>query len=161
MGRARAVIELPAQVSAAEALWYDVRRWPSFVDGFAHVDKTEGDWPREGARVRWASLPNGRGLVQERVVRYEVRAGQTVEVEDPQLTGTQVVTFTPKPESTSELEIVLDYRLKNRTPFTPVVDALFVRRALNDMLRRTLARFRRELRGDLELEREGTAPVGR
>ena len=161
MGRARATIELPAQVSAAEELWYDVRRWPSFVDGFAHLEKAEGEWPREGARVRWASLPNGRGLVQERVVRYEVRAGQTVEVEDPKLTGTQVVKFTPKPESTCELEITLDYRLKDSNPFTPVVDALFVRRALNDMLRRTLARFRRELRSDLDLEREVDAPVER
>jgi hypothetical protein len=32
-----------------------------------------------------------------------------------------------------------------------VVDALFVRRAFNDALRRTLSRFRRELQADREL----------
>ena len=37
MGRARATIDLPVQVSAAEALWYDVQRWATFVDGFGHV----------------------------------------------------------------------------------------------------------------------------
>jgi len=154
MGRARASVDLPARLSEAEALWYDVARWASFVDGFAHLAKQEGDWHRRGARLIWDSTPDGRGRVIERVTAYEVRSGQTVEVEDPKLIGTQTVTFTPKPESTSEIELVLDYRLKARTPFTPLVDALFVRRALNDMLRRTLARFRRELRGDLELERE-------
>ena len=154
MGKARAKIELPAQVSVAEALWYDLRRWPAFVDGLHHIEKVEGDWPEDGARVRWQSTPDGRGLVEERVVRYEVRSGQTVEVEDPRIAGTQTVSFTPKPEGASEIAIELDYRLKNWNPFTPVVDALFIRRAFNDALRRTLGRFKHELQGDLRLERD-------
>ena len=151
MGAARAQIDLPAQVSAAEALWYDVQRWPSFVDGFSHVAKLEGDWPRAGARLVWDSTREGRGRVSERVVAYEVRSGQTVEVEDPRITGTQTVTFTPRPEGTSRLDLVLDYRIKGANPLTPVVDVLFIRRAFNDALRRTLSRFRYELRADLEL----------
>ena len=98
MGRARAKIDLPTQVSAAEALWYDLQRWPAFVDGFHHVAKLEGDWPEAGARLLWDSTPAGRGRVVERVARYEVRSGQTVEVEDPKLTGTQTVSFTPNSE---------------------------------------------------------------
>ena len=151
MGKARAKIDLPAQVSAAEALWYDVQRWPSFVDGFSHVAKLEGDWPRTGARLIWDSTREGRGRVSERVVAYEVRSGQTVEVEDPRITGMQTVTFTPRPEGTSRLELELRYAIKDANPLTPVVDSLFIRRAFNDALRRTLARFRHELRGDLEL----------
>jgi uncharacterized membrane protein len=151
MGKARAKIDLPAQVSTAEALWYDVQRWPSFVDGFSHVAKLEGDWPRTGARLVWDSTREGRGRVSERVVAYEVRSGQTVEVEDPRITGTQTVTFTPRPEGTSRLELELRYAIKDANPLTPVVDSLFIRRAFNDALRRTLARFRHELRGDLEL----------
>ncbi|MFM9735696.1 hypothetical protein, partial [Streptomyces niveiscabiei] len=61
MGRAKASIDLPAQVSAAEALWYDVQRWPMFVDGFKAVVKREGEWPHEGARLQWDSVPAGRG----------------------------------------------------------------------------------------------------
>jgi hypothetical protein len=151
MGKARAQIDLPVQVSTAEALWYDVQRWPSFVDGFSHVAKLDGDWPRAGSRLVWDSTREGRGRVSERVVTYEVRAGQTCEVEDPRITGTQTVTFTPQPEGTSRLELELHYRIKDSNPLTPVVDVLFIRRAFNDALRRTLQRFRHELRGDLEL----------
>ncbi len=157
MSRARAAIELDAQVSAAEALWYDLRRWPSFLDGFGHVAKLEGPWPDTGARLLWDSTRGGRGRVVERVVAYEVRTGQTVEVEDPKITGTQRVSFSPREGGGSRMELELDYRLKDRTPFTPLVDALFVRRAFNDALRRTLVRFRRELAVDVELE-AGSAP---
>jgi hypothetical protein len=153
VARAKASITLPAQVSAAERLWYDVDRWAAFVDGFHHVEKVEGDWPDAGARVRWTSTPDGRGLVNEHVVRYEVRAGQTVEVEDPQILGTQTVTFTPKPEGASQLTIELDYRLKGASPLN-FLTAFFVRRAFTDSLRRTLGRFRRELQGELVLEDE-------
>jgi hypothetical protein len=155
MGRAHAQIDLPAQVSAAEALWYDVERWPAFVDGFSHVARLEGDWPRAGSRLVWDSTRDGRGRVSERVVAYEVRSGQTVEVEDPRITGTQTVTFTPQGDGASRLELELRYRIKDANPLTPVVDALFVRRAFTDALRRTLARFRHELRAEREL-REGT-----
>jgi uncharacterized membrane protein len=155
MGTASATQELPGPVSAAEALWYDQRRWPSFVDGFAHVQKSEGDWPKDGARIIWQSGPDGRGTVAERVTRYEVRSGQTVEIEDPRITGEQKVTFKPAEDGRSTITVELTYRLKERTPFTPIVDALFVRRAMTDAIRRTLARFARELRGDLELERGG------
>ena len=153
MAKARASIELPAQVSAAEALWYDVARWPAFVDGLHHIEKLQGDWPLAGARVRWKSTPDGRGLVEERVTRYEVRSGQTCEVEDPRIAGTQTVTFTPKAEGRSEIAVELDYRIKNLNPVTGVLSSFFVRRAFNDALRRTLGRFRRELQGDLSLER--------
>jgi hypothetical protein len=153
VGRARAGIELEAQVSEAEALWYDVARWPSFVDGFAHVAKLEGDWPRAGARLIWTSVPDGRGRVVERVLRYEVRAGQTVEVEDERMQGEQNVTFTPTGAGTSRIDLELTWTLKQSHPLVPLVDLLFVRRAFSDALARTLARFRRELRGDLELAR--------
>jgi hypothetical protein len=148
VGRARAGIDLPAQVSAAEALWYDTSRWPAFIDGFAHVAKVEGDWPRTGARLVWDSVHAGRGRVVERVVRYEVRSGQTLEVEDPRITGVQTVTFTPRGSGASHLDLELRYALKDPTPVTPVVDLLFVRRAFNDALRRTVTRFHRELRAE-------------
>jgi hypothetical protein len=151
LGKARAEIEVPGPISELEALWYDTSRWPSFVDGFHHVLKLEGEWPREvGARVLWSSVPDGRGAVQERVVRYEVRASQTVEVEDPRITGTQTVTFEATEEGACRMSLELDYRLKQGGPFAPIVDALFVRRAFRDALRRTLSRFARELRADRE-----------
>jgi uncharacterized membrane protein len=152
MSTAKASVDLDAQASAAERLWYDVQRWPSFVDGFGHVAKVEGDWPDAGARLTWTSTPDGRGRVVERVTSYVVRSGQTAEVEDEQIEGTQRVRFTPREGGGCTMELELEYRIKARTPFTPVVDRLFVRRAFRESLRRTLARFRRELAYDLELE---------
>ncbi len=150
MGSVAAEIEVDGPVGAAEALWYDTVRWPSFVDGFHHVVKVEGDWPRSG-RILWNSTPNGRGLVQERVTAYEVRAGQTVEVEDPRLTGTQSVAFHDAGDGRCVVALELRYRLKQGGPLAGAVDALFVRRAVRDALRRTLSRFARELRADREL----------
>ncbi len=157
MSRARASIELDAQVSAAERLWYDIRRWPSFVDGFGHLAKLEGDWPDAGARVTWNSTPDGRGRVVERVTSYIVRSGQTVEVEDPRIEGVQHVRFAPREGGGCRMELELDYRIKDPNLFTPLVDLLFVRRAFGDALRRTLSRFQRELVVDIELE-AGSAP---
>jgi hypothetical protein len=137
-------------VAEAEALWYDHRRWASFVDGFGHVVKVEGDWPAAGARVVWDSTPAGRGRVTERVVEHRPREGQVLEVEDPRMRGTQRVGFAPA-ESATQLSLELDYRLKQANPLTPLVDLLFIRRALRDSLRRTLTRFGRELAGDREL----------
>ena len=142
--RALARTALPGRVSDAEALWYDERRWPAFVDGFSHVTRREGEWPHVGAVVLWASTPGGRGLVREEVTAYAVRAGCTTRIEDESITGTQTVAFAP-----GAMTLELDFALKQRNALT----ALFVRRAFADSLRRTLARFARELRGDLELTR--------
>jgi uncharacterized membrane protein len=150
VGKASAHLDLPTAVSTAEALWYDTTRWPAFVDGLHHIEKIEGEWPRPGARLVWDSVPDGRGRVIERVVHYEVRAGQVLEIEDARITGRQSVTFTPRSSSECRLGIELTYRIKDANVLTPVVDALFVRRAFTDALARTLSRFRHELRAETE-----------
>jgi hypothetical protein len=138
--KARAEHPLPGRVSDAEALWYDTRRWPAFVDGFGHVVRLEGDWPRAGARLIWDSVPNGRGRVIEEVVEHETRVGQTVAVEDGRLEGTQSVRF-----GDGVIVLELDFKLKGRTP---LLTPFFVRRAFRDSLGRTLSRFARELRAE-------------
>jgi len=138
--KARAEHPLPGRISDAEALWYDTRRWPAFVDGLGHVAKLEGDWPRAGARVVWDSVPNGRGRVIEEVLEHETRVGQTVAVEDARLEGTQRVRF-----GDGVVVLELEFTLKGRTP---LLTPLFVRRAFRDSLARTLSRFARELRAE-------------
>jgi len=138
--KARAEHPLPGRISDAEALWYDTRRWPAFIDGLGHVAKLEGDWPRAGARVVWDSVPNGRGRVLEEVLEHETRVGQTVAVEDARLEGTQRVRF-----GDGVVVLELEFTLKGRTP---LLTPLFVRRAFRDSLARTLSRFARELRSE-------------
>ena len=152
MGRAKASIEVPGLASDAEALWYDPVRWAAWVDGFGHVVELSEDWPAAGT-LQWNSTPGGRGRVLETVTAYEPRLGQTLAVEDGRVRGSQRVEFTPGPEAVS-VALTLDYELKQRNALTWLVDALFVRRAIAASLRRTLARFARERRGDMELEAE-------
>jgi len=151
MARVRASIEVPALASEAETLWYDTSRWPTFIDGLHHVARLEGDWPRPGARVVWDSNPGGRGRVQERVSTYVARDGQTLEVEDETLRGTQRVTFAPT-ERGVVVALELRYELKSERPAKAVFDLLFVRRPQRESLERTLRRFRTEVAA----EREGS-----
>ena len=100
----------------------------------------------------WQSTPAGRGRVLERVTEYEPRLGQTAQIDDPKMTATQRVAFTPKDDGV-ELSLSLDYTLKEGGPLKPFTDFFFIRRAIGDALRRTVTRFARELRADAELER--------
>lgn len=131
-------------VHEAEQLWYDTDRWPTWVDGLAHVAKVDGQWPEVGSKVVWDSFPAGRGRVVERVVAYEARAGQALEVEDESIRGRQSVVFSPLQERV-EVELALEYEIKKRSVFTPVVDLLFIRRAMLTSLGSTLSRFGVEL----------------
>jgi hypothetical protein len=140
-----AAVTVPGQVVEAEELWYDQHRWAAWIDGFGHVAKLEGEWPEVGARLLWDSRPQGRGRVAERVTAYEPRGGQTVEVEDERLHGTQTVTFEPDGAQV-RVSLTLQYRLKSANP---LVDLLFIRRALRDSLRRTLTRFGHERRAEV------------
>src|SRR3954470_13151392 len=116
----RATVDVGVLASDAEALWYDTRRWPTFVDGLAHVAKVEGDWPREG-RVLWDAKVDGRGRVDERVIEHEARVGQTVSVEDDKITGTQRVEFQPADDG-CKVTLTLDYRLKMDPPQRQLID---------------------------------------
>jgi hypothetical protein len=152
MSRIGVRTQVEGSVGEAEELWYDPRRWPNFLDGFGHVVKVDGEWPRAGARAVWDSTPAGRGRVSEEVVEHEPGAGQELAVEDPRLRGAQRVSFLAR-EGGTEVRLELEYRLKERNPLTPLIDLLFIRRALRDSLRRTLARFGHELAADRELLR--------
>ena len=142
MGRVKAEVTVSALASAAEVLWYDTSRWPTFVDGLAHVEKVEGDWPRAG-RVLWDAKVDGRGRVDERVVSHEARTGQTLAIEDEKLTGTQTVEFHPTDDG-CRIVLTLTYTLKMDPPSRQVID-FFARRPLKDSLKRTLRRFQQEL----------------
>jgi hypothetical protein len=150
VGRASASTIVPGRLAEAEDLWYDRHRWPSWVDGFGHVVKLEGEWPDVGARLLWQSPPKGRGLVQEHVQAFEARVGQTLEVEDERLRGLQSVAFEADGDQV-RVTLALDYELKEPGILSPLVDRLFIRRSLTDSLRRTLSRFANERRAEVDL----------
>ena len=118
-------------------------RWATFVDGFGHVDRLDDTWPEPPAKLVWKSVPGGRGTVTEKVTRALPGAIHQAVVFEERLDGTQTITFAPVDEATY-VELELDYTVSVGGPLKPVVDALFIKRAQNDALARTLRRFRTE-----------------
>ena len=139
MRRASARAALPLAPADALGLWADVERWPSFVEGFARRLELTEAWPEPGARVVWESTPDGRGRVTETVVDSTDERFAT-QVFEKALIGTQTLRVLPAPDG-SEAELSLEYELARYGPLSGIADALFIRRALRDALRRTLVRF--------------------
>ena len=139
MRRASARAALPLTPSEALALWADVERWPSFVEGFARQLELTETWPEPGGRVVWESTPDGRGRVTETVTNSAPDRFST-QVFEEALVGTQTLRALPASDG-SEVELSLEYELAKYGPLRGVADALFIRRALRDALRRTLFRF--------------------
>ena len=120
-------------------LWSDTGRWATFVEGFARLLERSADWPAPESRVVWESTPGGRGRVTEKVTESGPEGFATMVFEDA-LAGRQTLRAIPAGEG-SEVQLSLEYTLTRYGPFGPIADALFIRRALRDALRRTLARF--------------------
>jgi Polyketide cyclase / dehydrase and lipid transport len=137
--RAAARASVPLSPADVVRLWSDVDRWPSFVEGFARRLELREPWPEPGGRVVWESNPTGRGRVTETVVEREDDRFST-QVFEPALAGTQTLRAVPASDG-AEVELSLEYELARYGPLRGVADALFIRRALRDALRRTLSRF--------------------
>jgi uncharacterized membrane protein len=143
VGVARAATLVPIPPGEAYDLWTDVSRWPTFVDGFGHPERLDDEWPAVGAKIVWKGVPGGRGAVTEKVTKDQPGVLHEVVVFEEKLDGTQRVTFTPDEEGT-RVDLELDYKVSVGGPLRPVVDTLFIRRAQNDALARTLRRFATE-----------------
>ena len=145
MAATSAARRVELDLEGAWALWTDLRRWPTFVEGFAHVAEQSGEWPAEGAKIIWTSTPGGRGRVTEKVSQSERPLAFATRVHEDALAGTQLVSFTPAEDGRTRVEIKLEYELaKGGALRGPLADLLFIRRALNQALQRTLARFAAE-----------------
>jgi hypothetical protein len=141
---ARASQIFAGTIAEAEQCWYDTSRWSLWVDGLDRVLGVEGQWPSAGSTVTWESGPAGRGRVVERVIAYEPLRGQALEVQDNSIRGRQSVTFTPAAPGV-EVALTLEYELLHRSIVTPIVDPLFIKRAMAASLGITVSRFGAEL----------------
>jgi hypothetical protein len=134
---ARGTVPLPP--AEALALWTNLERWPTFIEGFAHVIECSPGWPAEGERVSWESSPGGRGRVTEKVVERHPDRFTTMVFESA-LMGRQTLRAVSHSVG-AEVELSLEYTLVKYGPLSVVADALFIRRALRDALARTVSRF--------------------
>jgi hypothetical protein len=125
----------------AEQLWYDRSRWPSWIAGFAALQKLGEEWPLEGARRVWVTRPQGRGLISETVRSYVAGDGQALEFEDAKVRGVQRVRFESDGTRT-RVTVTLDLETKGRIP---PARRWWLRRQFRGELERTLERFSYEL----------------
>jgi hypothetical protein len=143
---ASAAAEVPLAPEAALRLWTDLSRWPSFVEGFARAVEVDPDWPAADSRVIWESVPAGRGRVTEKVAEGAPGSFATLIFED-RMAGRQ--TFRAiESEGGARVELIVEYTLTKYGPLGALADAIFIRRALRDSLRRTVERFRVEAEED-------------
>ena len=146
MRTASAISSVPLPPPEALRLWSDVDRWSTFVEGFARQVERSPEWPAKGARVVWESNPEGRGRVTETVTESTADSFST-QIFEEALIGTQTLQAVPA-EAGSQVQLSLEYELVKYGPLRGVADAIFIRRALRDALRRTLFRF--EIEADEE-----------
>ena len=144
MAATSAVRHVELDPGHAWALWTDVRRWPTFVEGFSSVIEQSGDWPTQGAKIVWMSTPGGRGRVTEKVTVAEPAARFETLVFEEAMNGKQLVSFARADDGRTRVELRIDYELAQRGPLRALADVLFIRRALTQALHRTLARFATE-----------------
>ena len=149
MRTASAITAVPLPPDDALRLWIDVDRWTSFVEGFARQLSLTPEWPAKGARIVWESNPDGRGRVTETVTANQPDRFSTQVFED-RLMGIQTFQVAPADDG-SEVALSLDYELTGHGPLRGVADAIFIRRALRDSLRRTLFRFEIEAEEEAQL----------
>jgi hypothetical protein len=124
-----------------EQLWHDRSRWASWIDGFASLEKLEGEWPLEGSRRVWVTRVGGRGMVMERTTAHRAGDGQTMAFEDERVRGEQVVRFETDGRRT-RITVTFGFECKERTPPARV---WWLRRGLRQAWERSLARFSYEL----------------
>ena len=142
MGLARESVELDLAPEQAFELWTDLRRWPSFIDGFARIKREDPNWPHPGAKITWESIPGGRGSVTEKVTQSLPGNAFATQVLEEALTGTQSIRFESGDDpDTTFAELTLDYELTQAGRLSRITDFLFIRRAQSDALKRTLRRF--------------------
>ena len=149
MRRASARATVPLTPPEVLGLWSDVERWPSFVEGFARRLEVSETWPEPGGRVVWESTPDGRGRVTETVTERAADRFST-QIYEEALAGTQTLRALPASDG-SEVELSLEYELSRYGPLRGLADAIFIRRALRDALRRTLFRFGLEAQEEAQL----------
>lgn len=136
-----AASDVPLSPERAGALWRDLNRWPSFVEGFGRLVDQRGEWPAVDSRVVWESGPGGRGRVTEKVRENQPRRFATL-IYEQRLAGTQTAVFEPsQTDGHTALHVQLDYELVDAGPLSGLTDVLFIRRALRDALARTVRRY--------------------
>ena len=147
MTEVSAEVEIAAALAPVWETYFDPRRWPLWVDGFARVTASTG-YPERGGTLQWESGPAGRGRVSERVLEHEPRRIHRVAYSDPESSGELETRFEMLPADgagrRTRVSQKLTYELRRNGPFAALTDRLFIRGQMLGSLRRSLGELRLE-----------------
>jgi hypothetical protein len=150
MGQVAESVVIKAGLAEVWDFYFQPETWPSWVDGFARVEASDG-YPEVGGTLRWASVPAGRGEVTERVLEHHPRRLHRVAYSDPESEGELETRFEIEAaggtEPSTRVTQALSYTMHGRGPLAPIVDRLFVRPQVRRSVGRSLARLRLEVEG--------------
>jgi uncharacterized protein YndB with AHSA1/START domain len=146
-----AEVEIDAPLADVWELYFDPRRWASWVDGFSAVESSSG-YPEPGGTLVWRSTPAGRGRVSERVLAHESRELHRAAFSDPAAEGELQTRFEMLParegERRTRVHQTLSYSLLGGGPLRRLTDLLFVRSQMRGSLARSLDELRAEAEAD-------------
>jgi hypothetical protein len=142
MGEVAAEEMVEADLKDAWELFFDPERWPAWVDGFAGVLSSDG-YPEVQGRLRWRSIPAGRGEVREEVLEHEPRRLHRIAFSDPESEGELTTRFEIRGERVA-VSRTMAYKVLHPGIFGPLTDVFFVRRQVAAAIDRELARFKYE-----------------
>ncbi len=128
---------VPASLAEAWDLYFDRRRWTSWVDEFRGTDEIDDGYPEAGGTLVWHSGPAGRGQVTETVLEHEPRRLHRIRYLDQSSEGEQLTRFEIAGENGTKVSLELDYELVGPT-LIPFTDRLFVRPQMRNSLMRSL-----------------------
>ena len=126
----------------AEQLWYDRSRWPSWIAGFAALQKLGDEWPLEGARRVWVTRPHGRGLISETVTRLHRGRRPDARVRGREGPRHRSACASSPTARRTRITVALDLETKGRVP---PARKWWLRRQFRGELERSLERFSYEL----------------
>lgn len=136
-------VSVAASLAEVWDYYFESRGWPAWVDGFGQVEASAG-YPDAGGSLRWRSIPAGRGEVTEHVLEHEPRRLHRIAFRDPASAGELRTTFAIQGTGTL-LTQELEYRLRQRGPFSRLTDLFFIRSQMRASIRRSLARLKLEV----------------
>ncbi|MFN2612631.1 MAG: SRPBCC family protein [Solirubrobacterales bacterium] len=148
MGEVAAEATIDASLKEVWEAFFNENSWAAWVDGFDRIVSCSEGYPGPSGKLRWRSIPTGRGEVSEQVLDHEPRRHHRISFADPESEGELSTTFEIRGEGVV-VSRRMAYTVLHPGLLGPLTDVFFVRRQVAAALTRELAGLKYELEANL------------